>query len=132
MGKTDFLRYPSLSFENNNIIKDGIYVIDTVIERDTNDEHKEIKFPYGTCLHHLVCKEPARVNKLHRVSIYVNNNSQGAEFNTPSDVEIIKMVLSYRQFQNDLITLPVEYLSYSSSGQNSLPFIIYLTVIGQS
>jgi len=122
LGKTDFLRYPSLSFENNDIIKDGIYVIDAVIERDTSDEHKEIKFPYGTCLHHLVCKEPARVNKLHRVSIYVNNSSQGAEFNIPSDVEIIKMVLSFRQFQNDLITLPVEYLSYSNSGQKLSAF----------
>jgi hypothetical protein len=122
LGKTDFLRFPVLAFEGGNIMDNGSYVLDVAIERDTRDEHKEIKFPYGTFLHHLVCKQKARVNNNHRISIYVDKESQGTDFTIPSDGEIIKMVLRYREYQKEIIQLPIDYIELSNAGQKLSSF----------
>ena len=122
LGKKDFLIFPVLSFEGGITIDSGTYALDIRVERDQKDEHKEIKFPYGTSLFHLVCEEKTRVNKEHRISIFLNKEKQGTEFSVPTDFEIIRAVLMFRVKQNDFIDLPIHNITLSTGGQKLSAF----------
>jgi len=122
LDKEDFLRFPPLSFEDTTHINRGEYCIDLVIERDTRDKQKEVKFPYGTPLYHLVCRQKARINRNHRISILLQGNSGGIDFKVPDDTDIISTVLSYRQYQKDLHKTPIEYINISNAGQKLSAF----------
>lgn len=123
LGEKDFLRVPPLAFENGGAIEDGPYVLDLTLERDTSDEHKEIQFPYGTLLHHLVCQGATRINMSHRISVFLNKDLLQLECKIPSDVRIIKTALSFRDSEAKLINLPVQDLELSDAGQRLSAFV---------
>jgi len=122
LGKRDFLSLPLPVFENNSKIDDGQYVQEITIERDTKDEHREVKFPYGTSLYHLVCQDKTRITKSHRIAIYSTREKLGTDLSIPTDIEIIRSVLMHREKQNNLITYPIGYLSPSNDGQKVSAF----------
>ena len=123
LGEKDFLKLPEVSFETGEVIDKGPYAIDTTIERQTKDEHKEIKFPYNTALHFILCKENSRINKQHRATIFANRELQGTEISIPTDLELIRSVLMHRKIHKDLLTLPVIYITPSSAGQKLSAFL---------
>jgi len=121
-GKKDFLKFPVLLFEDGDSIDNGDYVMDIRIERDNTDEHKEIKFPYATSLFHLVCKENLRINKEHRISIFLNKEKQGTEISIPTDVELIRGCLMFKEMQNNFVDLPIQNVYLSTYGQKLRAF----------
>ena len=122
IGKSDFLRIPTLTFEGGDLIDDGPYAIDILIEKDTKDDHKEIKFPYGTSLHHIALKGSTRINKSHRITFFLNREVQVVDFSIPDDLEIIRSVLNYREKQTELLQLPMAYIDLSPAGQKLSAF----------
>ena len=123
LGDKDFLKFSNLSFENNAIVEEGVYAIDVIMLRDNPNDQNEIKFPFNTHLHHLVCEIKARINGEHRISIYTDCKSNGTEFKIPSDINIIENLLRFRQKHDELITLPIRYTWPSNSGQKLSAFI---------
>ncbi|KYP13494.1 hypothetical protein [Flavihumibacter sp. CACIAM 22H1] len=123
LGKSDFLKLPPVTFENGRGIDNGPYAADIMLERDTGDEQQEIKFPYGTELHFIVCKEPSRVNKQHRATVFITRDNPGFDIAIPSDLDLIRAVLMYRRQHKNLVTLPISGLSPSSAGQKLSAFL---------
>ncbi|MEI9943946.1 MAG: hypothetical protein WDN26_06945 [Chitinophagaceae bacterium] len=123
LGKTDFLKFPSVTFEHGNGIDKEPYILDIIIERDIKDEHKEIKFPVTAELHFTVTKATNRVTMSNRACIFTTRDLQGTEFSIPNDMELIRSVLMYRRVQKKLITNPVDYVNESPAGQKLLAFI---------
>ncbi len=122
LDEKDFLRLPVLAFENGERIVNAEHCVDLVLERDTNDDQKEIQFPYHAVLHYLVYKGKSRINKRHRVTIFPERNKQGIEIEIPDDSSIILSVLQHRTQLRELIHLPVKYLAHSSDGQQLSAF----------
>jgi hypothetical protein len=122
LGKSDYLKLPDIHFENGEAIDSGPYAIDVVIEKDTKDEHKEIKFPYETELHFIITKASSRINKQHTASIFVTKDMQGVEFSIPSDFELIRSVLMFRKKNKELVKNPVDYITPSVAGQKLSAF----------
>ncbi|HMK16619.1 MAG TPA: hypothetical protein VK492_00345 [Chitinophagaceae bacterium] len=122
LGKTDYLKFSELSFESNTKADNDPYAVDIILEKDTNDHHKEIKFPYDTELFFIVGTENSRVNKAHRISIFVSNNMRGTKISVPSNFELVHSVMMHRRKDVELISLDADYVEYSSAGQKLSAF----------
>jgi hypothetical protein len=122
LGKTDFLKLPDVTFESGNSIDDGPYAIDILLQRETDDEHTEIKFPYEAELHFISCKEASRVNRDHRITVFTNKQKPGFDISIPSDIELLKSVLMFRNHHGNLLTLPIDHILPSSAGQKLSAF----------
>lgn len=116
VGSEDFLKFQPLSFESGRPVNEGVYAIDTIIQR-TGEESNEIKFPFETPLHHLLCESKCRVNAQRRVTLFANDKMMGTEIKISSDFEIVRGLLNAREKYGEYISLPVQYVSLSNSGQ---------------
>lgn len=123
LGKSDYLKLPQLNFEGGQTIDDGPYVVDFVLERESANGQQEIKFPYGTELHFVLCKESSRVNRTHRASVFINRDKPGFDIVAPDDMRLIRSVLMYRKQHRRLLELPVSDLYPSSAGQKLSAFL---------
>lgn len=123
LGKSDFLKLTPVTFENGHSIDNGPYAADIILESETNDEPQEIKFPYGTELHFIVCKEPSRVNKQHRATVFITRDNPGFDISVPSDLNLIRTVLMYRRQHKNLLRLPISDLGLSPAGKKLSAFL---------
>ena len=122
IGKTDFIRLPSLTFESGDPIDDGPYAIDIRVENGIGNDRTELKFPIGACIHHLAIKGSTRVTRDRHITLFTSKRDQTVEFAVPDDLEIIRSALHYREKQKDLVQLPIEYTETSPAGQKLMAF----------
>lgn len=123
VGKQDHINIPKLIFNSQVNKIDGPYVLDIELERNSDNQHRFLKFPYHTPLHYLVTTQKARINLNHIISLFIEDSQTEIKINIPNDNEIIRTLFYHREIEGKLVKLPCRGMGISNAGQKLSAFL---------
>lgn len=122
IGKNDILKLPVPLF-NKDIDVHGNYVVDMEIEKDQMSHAKNLKLPFKTPLHHLICANECRINYSHNISLSISDKTEVVDIKIPDNYDIFQSILSFRNEEGNYIPTGLNDLQLSNDGKRLTAFL---------